>query len=322
MTQIRLILPCPPMKKGRAWGDWYFGHSLGDALERQGCTVRYTYRHSNRLRRLKAWMLRLVSRDDVEVVIRGSVAWKPLPWKRCVQWVISQTDTLERETLRAFDHVFFGSDRYMAEHSASCKSASLLLQCTDSTCFVPNATGPETEVLFVGNRRPYAKRDVVKRAIEAGFKVSVWGKGWDGEIPETSYAGSHIKNKELSAHYASARVVLNDHTADMRRDGFVSNRVYDVLASGTPVVTEDMPGIPADLRPYLFLYSNEEELIERLTEAKEASPERRMELKTFADVVRQEHSFDRRASTILEVVSGLNEATNAMNNQTALKPGG
>ena len=43
--------------------------------------------------------------------------------------------------------------------------------------------------------------------------------------------------------YSSAGVVLNDHWGTMRPWGFVSNRLFDVLACGTPVISDPMPGI-------------------------------------------------------------------------------
>ena len=43
--------------------------------------------------------------------------------------------------------------------------------------------------------------------------------------------------------YASAGIVLNDHWETMRHWGFVSNRLFDVLACQTPVASDHLPEI-------------------------------------------------------------------------------
>ena len=60
------------------------------------------------------------------------------------------------------------------------------------------------------------------------------GPAWS---PTRSCAGRSIPNRRLAAAYAGAGVVLNDHWDDMRAGGFVSNRLFDAVASGARVVS-------------------------------------------------------------------------------------
>ena len=53
----------------------------------------------------------------------------------------------------------------------------------------------------------------------------------------------HVDNELLPAVYSSAGVVLNDHWGPMKAWGFVSNRLFDVLACGTPVISDAVDGI-------------------------------------------------------------------------------
>ena len=114
-----------------------------------------------------------------------------------------------------------------------------LLQATDPERFHPDAGSPGTgdAVLFVGNSRRLL-RPVVRDALAAGLPLAVYGDLWSGLVPDEVVRGRSIPNDQLAAAYRSAGVVLNDHHDDMRADGFVSNRLFDAVASGARVVTD------------------------------------------------------------------------------------
>jgi len=303
---IRLLLPCPPRTAKRAWGDWYFGHSLGAALERLGCSVRYSYRRDNVLTRALTRLARQVRRNEVELVIRGKRVWSSIPGKPCLAWIISQSDSVMADELRDYAHVFVASPDFLRRIAGDCASASLLYQCTDAgRFFPPGADGPRSRILFVGNRRDYAPRDIVLKAIAEGHDIEVWGRGWEDVLSEDHYSGLHVENAELAGLYGRATAVLNDHTEEMRRDGFVSNRVYDVLACGTPLVTERMSGLPEGFPEALFLYGDETEFLARLAELPTVAAPMTGRLRAFAAHVRAEHSFDARARDIFAVIAKL-----------------
>jgi len=302
--KIRLLLPCPPRTRKRAWGDWYFGQSLGAALARLGADVRFSYVQSKAYRRgYDAWN-RKRHADEVALVLRGKRdAPEPLPEQRAVMWLISQSQSITPKELARFEHVFVASEPFHAEIKDQCQSSSVLHQCTDITRFTPKSHPTEKgPILFVGNRRDYAPRPIVQSVLDANLPLEVWGKGWKDHLPAEVYAGLHIENDSLASHYGRARVVLNDHTEDMVKDGFVSNRVYDVLASGGRIFTEDMPGIPEDLREYLWLYEDYSpagaELVSLLNSEKHVAPS-----ETAARHVQAHHSFDDRARMILDVIT-------------------
>ena len=54
---------------------------------------------------------------------------------------------------------------------------------------------------------------------------------------------TYIPNTELATKYAAASVVLNDHWPSMKDFGYISNRVFDVTASGGVLVSDHIPGI-------------------------------------------------------------------------------
>jgi spore maturation protein CgeB len=69
-----------------------------------------------------------------------------------------------------------------------------------------------------------------------------------------------VANDELRRYYSSADVVLNDHWADMRAFGIISNRVYDALACGALVVSDRVPGIEEEFDGAVATYGTPEEL--------------------------------------------------------------
>jgi spore maturation protein CgeB len=73
-------------------------------------------------------------------------------------------------------------------------------------------------------------------------------------------AGASIPNEELHRFYAAAGIVLCDHWSDMRDEGFIANRLYDVLASGGFVISDDVEGIEAEFDGAVVTYRSPAEL--------------------------------------------------------------
>ncbi len=71
----------------------------------------------------------------------------------------------------------------------------------------------------------------------------IYGHDWDNLIDRKYVKAEQIDNDELGALYASASVVLNEHWDDMRREGFLSNRLFDAVACGTRVISDDICGL-------------------------------------------------------------------------------
>jgi len=102
--------------------------------------------------------------------------------------------------------------------------------------------------------------------------------------------------------YESAGAVLNDHWPAMRREGFISNRLYDVVAAGGRVISDDVEGIDEIFAGAVRMFRDDEELL-RLTESPldgRFPPE--AELARISERIRREHSFDARAERLLSTV--------------------
>jgi spore maturation protein CgeB len=79
--------------------------------------------------------------------------------------------------------------------------------------------------------------------IRTGLDFKVWGHLWDRMLPLPNYGGRYWEYERLEELYASAKITLNDHHPDMEREGFVSNKVFDILASGGFVISGKNKGL-------------------------------------------------------------------------------
>lgn len=298
--QLRFLfrLPNPPPGK-RTWGDYYFARSLADALERRGHAVAMDYTVK------RPWLQRLARavsrfRPDLDLILRGKIAFGRGD-RPAIMWLISNSAAVSGAEIAAMDHVFVASEavaaRLRAEGHAN---VSALLQCTDATRFSPErrTEALRTACLFVANRRGF-ERVALAAALRAGIPVTVWGRNWDGMVtPPGRVAGSHLDNAELGAWYASADVVLNDHSPDMRGNDFTSNRVFDVLASGVPLITDRAEDLPAALSGLVYRFTDDASFRAAWAAATHETDETRARRRAAAEVVRSEHSFDARARAI------------------------
>ena len=111
---------------------------------------------------------------------------------------------------------------------------------------------------------------------------------------------------DLPRHYASAEVVLNDHWDSMRENGFVSNRIFDVLACAAPLVTDRVAGLPDEIAAGCHFFGDGVPLKDAVAAAAprraEAPGRRRCGSPSWCAA---HHSFDARAEAILAVLARL-----------------
>ncbi|MCY7395340.1 MAG: glycosyltransferase, partial [Nocardioides sp.] len=279
---------------GETWGDTHFARSLAAALRRLGQHVAVDpapARHR--------WSRGL---DDVVVVLRGLDRVQPGPAAVHLLWVISHPDLVDAEEVAAYDGVFAASLSWAAARTREWGlPVEPLLQCTEPALFHPGRAEPDTgaDVLFVGNSRGVV-RPALAGALAAGAHVSVHGGGWGPVLPDLDVVSRHVDNTELGRLYAGAGVVLNDHWDDMRRDGFVSNRLFDATACAARVVSDDVAGVDLLFGSQVHTFEDPDEVAGLLAGVPADFPSFDERLALAARVA-AEHSFEHRAATLLDV---------------------
>ncbi len=282
--------------KGEIWGDTHFARALASALRQRGQEV--VIDHRGEFSRSSA------HHDDVELVLHGLEAYKSSFENISIGWAISHPEMLSRREASHYDRLLAASVTWSQDKSELWGiDVEPMLQATDPSLFHPDRAVADTghPVLFVGSSRK-VYRPIVRDSVEAGVPISVYGDLWGRFVPQRYVKARYLDNTQLGAAYRSAGVVLNDHWEDMRELGFLSNRLFDAVASGARVVTDDAAGLEGIFGPSVQVYRTPEDLV-RLTSLTEPDAVFGDDRSRRADAARvhREHSFTARAERLIEI---------------------
>ena len=181
----------------------------------------------------------------------------------------------------------------------------MMYQAFDRDLMYPDKDALAHDMVFVGTPRSEARRPVVPYAAGSGLPFRLYGAGWESTPYRAFQAGGRICNDHLGEIYRGAAVVLNDHLVVMRRLQVGSNRIYDALACGRPVLSDLETGLPPDFRPYILAYEDARSFREQAQTALSESASRLAERRSYAERMRDVHSFDQRADQILAKIYDL-----------------
>jgi hypothetical protein len=292
-ASFAITIAAPSAKVAARWGDLHLAEGLAGELRAQGHGVRLqTFDRADDLAGRAC---------DVHLVVRGLRAVRRTPGQRHVLWIISHPEAVRDDELHEADLVLVASTRLAASLGRRTDTpVRPLLQATDHRRFRPGPVDPAHAhpVTVVAKSREQL-RPMVAAAVEAGLAPAIYGGGWERWVDPGFVVADHVPNEELPAVYRSAGVVLNDHWETMRADGFVSNRLFDVLACGTPVISDHLPEIEELLGDAVPTWRDSAELA-ALVRADLADPEAARER---ADRGRRTvlgaHTFEHRAAELL-----------------------
>ncbi len=281
------------------WGDKYFAEQLSKSLENLGFQSQIIFRDED--------VENFLDSKSIALTIRGLLPLPLAPGAINLIWVISHPNQISKRELKNYDLIFAASNDWAANKSKKWKLSIIpLLQATSSTVFNPNSVRStiSEKILFVGNTRGKL-RNSVKTAIKVKANLKIIGKGWNKFIDSALVENSYIPNNELSAEYRKAKAVLNDHWSDMSNNGFISNRLFDAVASGARVISDHVDGISEIFKNKVLEYSSPKEL-EQILESDFLSKFADQEiLDNLANEVLKEHNFDKRAEVLVSSVKKL-----------------
>jgi spore maturation protein CgeB len=205
-----------------------------------------------------------------------------------------------------YDLAFVASDPF-AEVMASQTAVPVrpLHQATDPERFRPTPGGPEHELLFIASWRPGGRR-ILEDLLPTERRLAVYGGRWSPERIDPAYlAGGAVPNPDLAAYYGAASIVLNDHWAGMRREGFLSNRLYDASAAGAFVISDDVEGLEAEFDGGVVGYRDRRHLHDLIEHYLEHPAERRERSERARAAVLARHTFAHRAGVFVDAVTPL-----------------
>ena len=252
---VRIHTSIPKPSYSLQWGDLYLARAIRYELQKSNLRCNISVGENDERR--------LSSREDLALNLRGIESVKQLNKQNFLNWFISHPESYEISELVELDNIAVSS-KIFTHKIESLRSGFNNIQplyLPQFSTIKPPETPQETicDFIFVGNTRNIY-RESVKYAIQLGLDVRVIGSGWDNYIDEKYILKNLVSNSELGSAYALGRVVLCDHWDDMKKFGFVSNRIYDCLSIGRPVLTDYAEDIESDLtddeKKYIFTYDS------------------------------------------------------------------
>jgi GT2 family glycosyltransferase/spore maturation protein CgeB len=296
--RFALVTGVPAPEVAATWGDWHFAHDMGRALKAHDVKVTVHTLADADVRRARA--------ADVLVHLRGRGEVPPGEGQLSVIWCISHPEDLSPEACDRADLVLVASHTdFVADlQSRTRTEVAALLQATDPKRFHPHPPLSKYEhpVAFVGNSR-FVRRPVVEHALTAGLDLAVYGANWERFLPADAVRAVHIPNDELSQLYSSVSVLLNDHWEGMRVCGMASNRIFDALACGTVVVSDELPGVEELFDGGVLTYKGPSDLRRTVEALLMDEGERRRRAERGRAAVIAAHTFEHRAVQLLDLVT-------------------
>jgi len=289
----------PPGPAGQGWGDLYFAQEIAEALRKLGHIARVDLRteviNPNS------------SQDDVVLVLRGVERIRPQRGALNLLWIISHPSRISKHELKSFDAVFAASTLWAQKMEKKTDiKITPLLQATNPAKFNPavSSSDCDQDVVFIGNTRNEFRK-IIKDALAANLKPTVYGRNWDRFISSDMIGGNFIENDEIAAKYRSAGIVLNDHWPDMAREGFYSNRLFDAVASGARVISDQVDGIGEIFQGGVQTYTSPADLEKLCSKENRKMWGSQQEILDRAHQIGGLHSFEQRAKVLSNIVKEL-----------------
>lgn len=224
-------------------GDWYTAHAFGDALESElGWRVSYAERFKDRWYDLDPSVDVLVAMIDAIDLTRVPSHVVTCAWVR--NW---PQRWIGHDWLDEYDLVFASSRALADEIEAHSVHTCLpLALAADDTRFRPDAGSGEdrADVLFVGSRHD-KERDVEHAfgGLARRLRLELRGHGWEEQPKTAGLTAGPIPHADLPAAYADVPIVVDDTVGEATlRFGAVNSRVFEAIAAGALVITDNPHG--------------------------------------------------------------------------------
>ena len=131
----------------------------------------------------------------------------------------------------------------------------------------------------------------------------MYKRQWEEFVDPQLVVARFVPNDRLPIVYSSVGVLLNDHWDTMRGWGFVSNRLFDGLACGTPIVSDHLPAIEDLFGDAVATYRTADDLRGAVDLALDDPVGARRRADAGRDVVVAHHTFTHRATELVDALT-------------------
>ena len=293
LTSIAIKIPCPSWDEANSWGDYHLAVSLKKELEK------YNYRVI--LQMLPEWNNKKGKACDIALVLRGLSRYTTKSHQINIMWNISHPNKVTIKEYNEYDKVYIASEYWANKISEQVSiPVETMLQCTDPEIFYkPNQEEKKKykqPLLFVGNSRKIYRK-IIQDLLPTEHDLAIYGNHWDNLVPANYIKGKHLSNKKLYQYYGSADILLNDHWNDMKTKGFISNRIFDALACGAFVLSDNIESM-GELRKFIQVYNTPEELKQSIDYYLSRPAMRKQKVQQGIKLVLDKHTFSHRAKEL------------------------
>lgn len=293
--EIDICGAMPDDESKKYWGDQHFAVGMKKEFEKLGYKANVLPRDR--------WYDQ--SRAGYVIVLRGkNPYYRPMGDNRkYIMWNISHPDDVTIDEYNSYDYVFFASQKMHDEFASKLHVPSgVAQQCVDDSAMVyEEGHDKQYELLFVGNSR-HVFRPILKDLIPTEHKLTVYGRHWE-KFPVQDYVVSdYMDNSKVGQAYHDAKILLNDHWDDMRENGIISNRIFDALAVGAFIISDDIPEIHELFGDNVVTYHGREDLKEKIDYYLEHEEERDAKAKAGQKIALNGHTFRDRVAVMAKVI--------------------
>ena len=161
----------------------------------------------------------------------------------------------------------------------------------------------ECDYCFTGNH--FGMTREIEEELDPGalpYRLNLYGKGWDRDQRLAPWWRGHLPYEEIPKAYRHARIVLDDATPSTKETGAINSRVYDALAAGCLVLTNNEHGAAETFGGLLPTFHDRDSLkdaLEKYLVNEELRKAKARELRAF---VLENHTYDLRAEKLLEII--------------------
>lgn len=293
--EIDICGAMPDDESKKYWGDQHFAVGMKKEFEKLGYKANVLPRDR--------WYDQ--SRAGYVIVLRGkNPYYRPMGDNRkYIMWNISHPDDVTIDEYNSYDYVFFASQKMHDEFASKLHVLSgVAQQCVDDSAMVyEEGHDKQYELLFVGNSR-HVFRPILKDLIPTEHKLTVYGRHWE-KFPVQDYVVSdYMDNSKVGQAYHDAKILLNDHWDDMRENGIISNRIFDALAVGAFIISDDIPEIHELFGDNVVTYHGREDLKEKIDYYLKHEEERDAKAKAGQKIALNGHTFRDRVAVMVKVI--------------------
>ena len=169
----------------------------------------------------------------------------------------------------------------------------------------------KTDIVFVGFPTPY-RIEFLEYLLSQSFSLTIDGEGWDGysgPLSDSIITGKWIDPQQAVQIMGSASIAINLSYAKPSGDLYdiqLSPRVYDILAMGTALLSEDVPLLHETVGDcHYYTFKNKEDAAGKIHQIISDLDKENIKnkIENNRSIILQNHTWEKRAEQIIELCS-------------------